>query len=317
LFVILAIFAPFGLQAARADEFRHTVAPGETLFRIALRYGVSVQALANANGITNVNVIQAGQRLIIPGKAAEPAPQAEQPAQPAQVAEAQAPTLPTAAKVDKVAVPGATGADLVSAFKTVGAAPLTVAGRQPERTHVVKRGEGLARIAGQYGMSWEALANYNSIANPNLIYTGMILKIPPADYNPAALPGNPSGIPGAPLPNGKVILVILRQQRVYAYKDGVLLRNVLVSTGLPATPTVVGNFKVYVKYRAQTMYGPGYYLPSVPFVMYFHLGYGLHGTYWHSNWGRPMSHGCVNLPTPEAEWLYNFAEVGTPVIVQR
>jgi lipoprotein-anchoring transpeptidase ErfK/SrfK len=44
--------------------------------------------------------------------------------------------------------------------------------------------------------------------------------------------------------------------------------------------------------------------------MYFHEGYGLHGVTWHSNSGHPMSHGCVNLPTPEAEWLFNWAEVG-------
>ena len=90
----------------------------------------------------------------------------------------------------------------------------------------------------------------------------------------------------------------------------------VVSTGLPATPTVQGDYNVYVKYAAQTMSGPGYYLPDVPWVMYFYSGYGIHGTYWHNNFGQPMSHGCVNLPTPEAEWFYNWAEVGTPVHVQ-
>jgi len=125
-----------------------------------------------------------------------------------------------------------------------------------------------------------------------------------------------TGIPDAPIPTGKAILVILHQQRVYIYEDGQLLRNVLVSTGLPGSPTVIGNFKIYVKYRAQLMTGPGYYLPSVPYVMYFYQGYGLHGTYWHHNWGHPMSHGCVNMPTPEAAWLYNWSEIGTPVYVR-
>jgi lipoprotein-anchoring transpeptidase ErfK/SrfK len=50
--------------------------------------------------------------------------------------------------------------------------------------------------------------------------------------------------------------------------------------------------------------------------MYFYRDYGLHGTYWHSNFGRPMSRGCVNLRTPDAQWLYNWAEVGTPVHVR-
>jgi lipoprotein-anchoring transpeptidase ErfK/SrfK len=50
--------------------------------------------------------------------------------------------------------------------------------------------------------------------------------------------------------------------------------------------------------------------------MYFYQGYALHGTYWHSNFGQPMSHGCVNMRTPDAEWLYQFAPVGTAVRVQ-
>jgi lipoprotein-anchoring transpeptidase ErfK/SrfK len=55
----------------------------------------------------------------------------------------------------------------------------------------------------------------------------------------------------------------------------------------------------------------------VPYVMYFFEGYGLHGTYWHNNFGHPMSHGCVNLRTPDAKWFYNWAEIGTPVLVKR
>jgi lipoprotein-anchoring transpeptidase ErfK/SrfK len=61
------------------------------------------------------------------------------------------------------------------------------------------------------------------------------------------------------------------------------------------------------------MSGPGYYLPGVPYTMYFYKGYGLHGTYWHSNFGTPMSHGCVNLKTEDAGWLYNWASIGTIV----
>ena len=63
------------------------------------------------------------------------------------------------------------------------------------------------------------------------------------------------------------------------------------------------------------MSGPGYFLPGVPFTMYFYKGYGLHGTYWHNNFGTPMSHGCVNLTIPDSEWLYGFASIGTLVNV--
>jgi lipoprotein-anchoring transpeptidase ErfK/SrfK len=81
-------------------------------------------------------------------------------------------------------------------------------------------------------------------------------------------------------------------------------------------PTPVGRYRIYVKYVSTLMRGPGYYLPNVPYTMYFYGGYGLHGTYWHNNFGRPMSHGCVNLPTAEAKWFFDWAPVGTPVIVK-
>ena len=72
---------------------------------------------------------------------------------------------------------------------------------------------------------------------------------------------------------------------------------------------------MYVKYIEDDMSGPDYFLPQVPYTMYFFQGYGIHGTYWHNSFGRPMSHGCVNLPVSEAQWFFNWAEVGTPVRV--
>ena len=107
----------------------------------------------------------------------------------------------------------------------------------------------------------------------------------------------------------------LTNQLLVAYEGQTAVRRVVVSTGLPGTPTVTGRFKIYVKYPKAPMSGPGYYLPNVPYVMYFYGGYGLHGTYWHANFGQPMSHGCVNLPTPEAQWLYDWAPVGTLVVI--
>ena len=109
--------------------------------------------------------------------------------------------------------------------------------------------------------------------------------------------------------------VDLTNQRVYAYEGETMVNSFLVSTGTWLTPTVTGQYKIYVKYRSANMSGPGYFLPDVPYVMYFYKGYGLHGTYWHSNFGTPMSHGCVNLATGDAGWLYSWASVGTVVNV--
>ena len=120
----------------------------------------------------------------------------------------------------------------------------------------------------------------------------------------------------APEGNGvRWIEVNLSEQRVYAWEGDVLMNSFLVSTGTWATPTVTGTFKIWHKTPMQDMSGPCYYLPDVPYVMYFYKDYGMHGTYWHNNFGTPMSHGCVNLTIPDSQWLYNFASYGTTVKV--
>ncbi|MGD8633570.1 MAG: L,D-transpeptidase, partial [Anaerolineales bacterium] len=106
---------------------------------------------------------------------------------------------------------------------------------------------------------------------------------------------------------GRWIEVDISEQRVSAYEGEQRVNSFTVSTGVAAHPTVLGQFRVYVKLTATDMSGPGYYLPGVPNTMYFYRGYALHGTYWHNNFGTPMSHGCVNLYTPDSEWLFNFA----------
>ncbi len=119
--------------------------------------------------------------------------------------------------------------------------------------------------------------------------------------------------PAAGTGEGRWIDINLSEQMVYAYEDDTVVNSFLVSTGTWEHPTVTGQFYIYVKYEAADMAGPGYYLPSVPYVMYFYKGYGLHGTYWHSNFGTPMSHGCINLRTDDAGWLFGWASVGTLV----
>jgi lipoprotein-anchoring transpeptidase ErfK/SrfK len=178
-------------------------------------------------------------------------------------------------------------------------------------THVVQAGQELGLIAKEYNVSMQDIITLNNITNPDLLYVGQELTIPAASiYEPTA-----ADAPPAPTNSGKSIVVSLDKQRIYAYENGQLVHSHLASTGLPATPTVKGDFKIYVKYVADDMSGPGYFLPQVPYTMYFYQGYGIHGTYWHNSFGRPMSHGCVNLPTDEAKWFFDWASVGTPVRV--
>ena len=117
--------------------------------------------------------------------------------------------------------------------------------------------------------------------------------------------------------NTRWIDIDLSQQMVYAYEGNSLVNSFIVSTGTYLHPTVTGQYHIYVKYRYADMSGPGYYLPDVPYVMYFYRGYGIHGTYWHNNFGTPMSHGCVNFRTDEAGWIFDWASVGTLVNIHQ
>jgi hypothetical protein len=111
------------------------------------------------------------------------------------------------------------------------------------------------------------------------------------------------------------IEIDLTNQILYAYRENQLISGFKVSTGISSHKTVTGTFKIFSKYPAITMTGPGYDLADVPFSMFFYKGYAIHGTYWHNNFGTPMSHGCVNMNTNDAAWIYENAPVGTYIMV--
>jgi lipoprotein-anchoring transpeptidase ErfK/SrfK len=125
--------------------------------------------------------------------------------------------------------------------------------------------------------------------------------------------------------NEKLITVDTGSQRLTAWEGGKIVHQTKVSTGMRLTPTVKGSYKVYYKTPLSDMRGPSpykdiyptgkYHIKNVPHSMYFFEGYAIHGAYWHNNFGRVASHGCVNTPLASAEWLYNFAPVGTRVEV--
>jgi lipoprotein-anchoring transpeptidase ErfK/SrfK len=109
--------------------------------------------------------------------------------------------------------------------------------------------------------------------------------------------------------------VDLTNQMLYAYQDDQLISGFKISSGTRSNETVTGTFKIYSKYPAIKMTGPGYDLPDVPYSMFFYKSFAIHGTYWHHNFGTPMSHGCVNMNTSDAAWIYTRAPVGTYVMV--
>lgn len=142
---------------------------------------------------------------------------------------------------------------------------------------------------------------------PMYVHSSLVRKIAPVKFEAGKF-------------RGRWVNINLSQQVVTAYDGSTPLRVTLASTGTKKYPTEVGVWKIFYKLPKQDMDGGSkergdyYYLKDVPYPQYFHKsGEGLHGTYWHDNFGTPMSHGCVNLSTPMAGWLYNWASVGTTV----
>ncbi len=117
-------------------------------------------------------------------------------------------------------------------------------------------------------------------------------------------------------PTGKRILVDLSEQRLYAFERNQLIASFLVSTGVARMPTPTGSFAVFRKIANKLYQGPDYYLPNTPWNLNFKPSYYLHAAYWHNNFGRPMSHGCVNLSVANAKWVYDWAPLGTSVVIQ-
>ena len=140
LLCLLALTLMIGVSVTSAQDSSsvvHVVQPGENLYRISLRYGVTIGAIQSANNIENAGLIYVGQQLIIPsGGTTTPPPDTGTPTQP--------------------------DTDMPSGETTV---------------YVVQRGDTLSAIASRFGTTVQAIASLNGIANPNLIYVGQQLTI--------------------------------------------------------------------------------------------------------------------------------------------
>jgi lipoprotein-anchoring transpeptidase ErfK/SrfK len=134
----------------------------------------------------------------------------------------------------------------------------------------------------------------------------------------------------------KLIELNLTTQRLYAYEYGNLVFETNVSTGIPGKPldgglkttTPDGKFtimdKVPAKHMGASYFGSAttgnfladvdnYILPGVPWSLFFTVeGHAFHGTYWHENYGTPMSKGCINMRNDEVNWLFRWARPISP-----
>jgi lipoprotein-anchoring transpeptidase ErfK/SrfK len=115
----------------------------------------------------------------------------------------------------------------------------------------------------------------------------------------------------------KWIEIDLSDQKLTAHQGDTVFLTSPISSGL-WNKTPIGEYRIWYKIKSTKMEGGNklnntyYYLPNVPYDMFFYGDYGIHGTYWHSNFGHPMSHGCVNAPTPIAERLFYWTDPQLP-----
>ena len=215
--------------AGLAETGNHTVSSGETLGRIARRYGTTVAAIAEANGLTNVNLITTGLVLVIPeappGPAPEPAPAPAVAPEPSPVATGAVHTVRSGETLGRIARRYGTTVDAIAAangianaryiytgqqFVIPGTAPVaapTEAAPAPEATapapaaapggvvHTVGPGETLGRIARRYGTTVDAILAVNPVANRNVIHVNDELVIPvPAPRLPPLRPPPPARV---------------------------------------------------------------------------------------------------------------------------
>ena len=140
-----------------------------------------------------------------------------------------------------------------------------------------------------------------------------------AEWKERTIAAGAENLPYQAAPGEKWVDLNLSNKTVTAYEGATVVHGpVSIVDGAAETPTVTGTYKVYLQYESQTMRGENadgspYVAENVPWVSYFYSGYAFHGAGWRSSFGYSGSHGCVNMPVPEAQWIYNWVDTNTVV----
>ena len=116
----------------------------------------------------------------------------------------------------------------------------------------------------------------------------------------------------------KRIVILLDRQELLAYEGDRLVYAARTATGQPGFETPTGLFRTFHKRPTAHMVGGAdefsmFDLPAIPWDSYLtDSGVAIHGTYWHNDFGRPHSHGCINLSPADAKWIYRWTEPQVP-----
>jgi hypothetical protein len=170
--------------------------------------------------------------------------------------------------------------------------------------------------------SWESYNgfNLNTLFEVRLSDIGRQLAMQ-RKVNMVAVPQLPGTATWSPAIFARHIEVDLSRQWLTAYEGDLPVYSAPVATGRDGFNTPTGDYAIYYRLPMQTMVGEAggesWNVPNVPWVQYVVGGVALHGTYWHDAHGTGvrMSHGCINLRIDDAQWLYEWADIGTTVSI--
>lgn len=292
----------------QANPGTYIVQPGDSIIAVARKFGVTQQALASANGLQPFDRLYVGQVLKIPGSA-------QQAATPTEVPPAATTAPPTAVPATSVPVAQAT------TTPQPVTSPQTAPSGKPIQ-YTVQPGDSLSSIAAKFNTTVQTIMTNNNLTDRNFLRVGQVLTIVKGDDQNNGQPSvtqTPEPTPPMGQFGPKWVDVNLTTQTMIAFEGQTPVFTSKISSGVPRHPTVEGTYRIYAKYVSTKMEGGQgtaeyYYIPNVPYTMYFYSGYALHGAYWHNNFGHPMSHGCVNLPVDASKWMFEWAPIGTMVV---
>ncbi len=324
--ILILVFLP--AQPAAAEGWQnagvrvHVVQRGETLSAIAVRYGTTVQSLMRWNSLRNANVIYVGQRLVV-GRGSGGGQTSSTGVHVVRRGE----TLSALARrygTTVAAIRKANGlrnniiyvGQRLRLPGTGGGSTASPGGGANPVYHTVRRGDTLASIARRYGTSIQRLASLNNISNISLIRVGQRLLV--KGSAPAATRPVPAG--------AKKIVVDISEQRCYRYQGGQLLNTWRCSTGMN-NATRVGTFRVQSKLIKA--YGSTWNIWMPYWLGIYWAGpveNGFHGLPWRADtgrkiWaglvGRPATYGCIMLKDGPMKTLWEWADIGTKVVIRR